>query len=163
VKPKTKIVKLPGLRSIVSNLRSRGKKIIFTNGCFDILHAGHVGYLEKAKGKNSVLIVGLNSDSSVRKIKGKGRPINSQIDRAKILAGLSPVDYIVIFDAATPIKLIKALKPDCLVKGADWKGKTVVGEYFVKQYGGKVKLIRFLKGYSTTKIIQKILKLAKNR
>lgn len=161
VNSKKKIVTLKGLCQIVANSKALGKKIIFTNGCFDILHAGHVSYLEKAKQKNSILIVGLNSDSSVRKIKDKTRPINQQYDRAKVLASLESVDFIMIFNETTPINLIKKIKPDFLVKGADWKGKKVAGEDFVRSYGGEIKLVEYLKNHSTTKIIGRILKLCR--
>lgn len=154
----SKIVNLVKLRSLVKRLKKRKKRIVFTNGCFDILHPGHISYLERCKTKNSILIVGLNSDSSVKKIKDQTRPIISQLDRAKVLAALTCVDYVVIFNQATPLNLITTLKPDILIKGADWKDKGVVGEKFVEAYGGKVKLISYLKNYSTTKIIQRILK-----
>ncbi len=153
-----KIVNLFRLCRILPHLRGKGKKIIFTNGCFDILHPGHVTYLEKAKEKNSILVVGLNSDKSVNNIKDKARPINSQIDRAKVLASLECVDYVVIFKESTPLNIIKAIKPDVLVKGADWRGKLVVGQDFVERNGGRVKLATYLKKYSTTKIINQILK-----
>lgn len=156
-----KNISLSRLKGAVKSFKGRGKKIIFTNGCFDILHPGHVSYLQKAKEKNSVLIVGLNSDASVRRIKGKSRPLNSSRERAKVLASLAYVDFVVIFNEDTPLKLIKALKPDVLVKGADWKGKVVVGQEIVEAYGGKVKLVKYLKKYSTTKIIQQILKSCK--
>ncbi|MDP2938873.1 MAG: D-glycero-beta-D-manno-heptose 1-phosphate adenylyltransferase [Candidatus Omnitrophota bacterium] len=161
MKSNNKIVNLVKLIRIVKHLRRQDKKIIFTNGCFDILHPGHISYLEEAKEKNGILVVGLNSDSSVRKIKGKSRPIISQLDRAKVLASVSCVDYIVIFNTATPLKLIRLIKPDVLVKGADWKGRVVVGESFVNSYGGRVRLVKYLKGYSTTKIINHILSLCK--
>lgn len=154
-----KLVSVNKLLPLVLNLKRENKKIIFTNGCFDILHPGHVTYLESAKEKNCILIVGLNSDTSVKKIKDKTRPINSQLDRARVLAALNCVDYVVIFNETTPLNLIKKIKPHILVKGADWKGRVVVGEEFVKTYGGKVKLVKYLKKYSTTKIIKIILKL----
>lgn len=156
-----KIISLSRLKGVVKSFKNRGKKIIFTNGCFDILHPGHVSYLQKAKERNSILIVGLNSDSSVRRIKGKPRPLNSSRERAKVLASLAYIDFVVIFNEDTPLKLIKALKPDVLVKGADWKGKKVVGQEIVEAYGGKVKLVKYLKKYSTTKIIQQILESCK--
>ncbi len=155
---KEKIKKLEEIIPIVDNLKKEGKITVAISGSFDILHAGHVSYLEKAKEKNSILVVGLNSDSSVKKIKDKGRPVSPEMDRARVLAGLSAVDYVVIFREDTPIKLIRCLRPDCLVKGADWKGKAVVGEEVLKSYGGKLKLVRYLKKYSTTRTIQRILK-----
>jgi D-beta-D-heptose 7-phosphate kinase / D-beta-D-heptose 1-phosphate adenosyltransferase len=133
-------------------LKERGKKIIFTNGCFDILHSGHVQYLETAKGFGDVLILGLNSDESVTSLKGKGRPINTQIDRAFILAALEAVDYVVVFDDDSPYNLIKAVKPDVLVKGRDYEGTKVVGQDLVNE----LKLVKFLDGKSTSKTIKKI-------
>ena len=152
----SKIKNLSRLRRIVANLRLQGKRVIFTNGCFDILHPGHIQYLERAKEKDGILIVGLNSDASVRKIKGKARPIFSQRDRARLLSSLSCVDFVVIFNTATPLNLIKALKPDVLVKGADWQSKEMVGADLVKSWNGAVKLIPYLKGYSTSSIISRI-------
>lgn len=143
----------------MNRLRSHGKKIVFTNGCFDILHVGHIDYLASAKSMGDVLVVGLNSDSSVRKIKGKGRPINSERDRARVLSALSAVDYISIFSEPTPENLIKKVKPGILVKGGDWKIKDIVGGDFVKSYGGKVRIISFVKGYSTTSLIRKMEKI----
>ena len=137
---------------ILSELKKKGKKIVFTNGCFDILHIGHVKYLEKAKNFGDILILGLNSDDSVKKLKGKNRPINSQADRAYILASLEVVDYLVIFDEDTPLELIKLIKPDVLVKGSDYEGKEVVGQDIVKE----LKLIQFIDGKSTTGTIKRI-------
>ncbi len=133
-------------------LKARSKKIIFTNGCFDILHAGHVRYLETAKSYGDVLILGLNSDRSVTALKGKGRPINMQIDRAYILAALEAVDYVVIFDEDTPYDLIKAIKPNVLVKGGDYEGKDIVGQ----DIADELKLVQFVDGKSTTQTIEKI-------
>jgi len=135
-------------------LKARGKKIIFTNGCFDILHAGHVRYLETAKSYGDVLILGLNSDRSVTALKGEGRPINTQLDRAYILAALEAVDYVVVFDDDTPYDLIKAIKPHILVKGGDYEGKQVVGQ----DIADELKLVQFVDGKSTTKTIEKIQK-----
>ncbi|MDP3803914.1 MAG: D-glycero-beta-D-manno-heptose 1-phosphate adenylyltransferase [Candidatus Omnitrophota bacterium] len=140
---------------LLSRLRSKGKKIVFTNGCFDILHVGHVDYLSKARRLGDALVVGLNSDSSVKKIKGKGRPINKLSDRAKVISSLYFVDYIISFNEATPENLIKKVRPDILVKGGDWKTEDIVGSSFVRSYGGKVKRIPFVKGYSTTSIINR--------
>ena len=148
------------LKKLLKELKKRkGRKIVFTNGCFDILHAGHVRYLKKAKSLGDMLVLGLNSDSSVRNIKGKGRPIVNQKDRAEVVSSLSPVDYVVIFKEPTPIKLIEAIKPDILVKGADWKRGEIIGENFMKSYGGKVARIRLFEGRSTTDIIKRILAL----
>ncbi|WP_456400866.1 D-glycero-beta-D-manno-heptose 1-phosphate adenylyltransferase [Persephonella sp.] len=141
---------------IIEKWKKEGKKIVFTNGCFDIIHAGHVDYLEKAKKLGDILIVGLNSDSSVRRIKGESRPINNQEHRMKVLNALKPVDLVIIFDEDTPERLIKEIKPDVLVKGGDWKIENIVGSDFVKSYGGKVQTIDFIYDISTTKIIQKV-------
>jgi D-beta-D-heptose 7-phosphate kinase / D-beta-D-heptose 1-phosphate adenosyltransferase len=135
-----------------SELKLKGKKIVFTNGCFDLLHSGHVRYLEEAKNFGDTLIVGLNSDSSLRTLKGKGRPINDEMDRAYILAALEVVDYVVIFNEDTPYKLIKAIKPNTLVKGGDYKGIKVAGQDIAEE----LKLISFIDGKSTTKTIEKI-------
>jgi len=143
------------ISSIVQELRNKDKKIIFTNGCFDILHIGHVKYLEKAKNFGDILILGLNSDESVGLLKGKNRPINSQDERAYILASLEVVDYVVIFDDDTPFDLINLIKPDVLVKGGDYEGKEIVGQEIAKE----VKLVKFIDGRSTSKIIQRIQKL----
>jgi len=153
---KNKIVSLSVLKRRLDAWRRKGKTIAFTNGCFDILHYGHVSYLNKAKNTGRILVVGLNSDSSVRRIKGKGRPINSEHERAYVLAGLTSVDYVVIFHEDTPYETIKVLKPEVLIKGADWKNKTIVGEDIVKGQGGKVEFIQYLSNYSTTKIINTI-------
>ena len=142
------------IASLSKELKARGKKIIFTNGCFDILHIGHVRYLETAKSYGDILILGLNSDRSVTSIKGKGRPINIQLDRAYILAALEAVDYVVVFDEDTPYDLIKAVKPDVLVKGSDYEGKKVVGQ----DIADELKLVEFVDGKSTTKTIEKIRK-----
>ena len=153
-----KVVGINTLKRKIAQLRKRKKTIAFTNGCFDLLHYGHVNYLQSARKKNRILIIGLNSDSSVRRIKGAGRPIVAQQYRAKVLAALSCVDFVTIFSQATPLKLIKALKPGVLIKGADWKGKEVVGAQFVRSYGGKVELVKYLPGLSTSKMVDSIVK-----
>ncbi|BCD62725.1 D-beta-D-heptose 7-phosphate kinase / D-beta-D-heptose 1-phosphate adenosyltransferase [Nitratiruptor sp. YY08-26] len=140
------------IAAIVKRAKKSGAKVVFTNGCFDILHLGHVKYLQKAKELGDILIVGLNSDSSVKRLKGKSRPINPQYDRAYILASLEAVDYVVIFDEDTPYELIKKIEPDILVKGADYKDKEVVGSDIAKE----TILIEFVDGKSTTKIIERI-------
>jgi D-beta-D-heptose 7-phosphate kinase / D-beta-D-heptose 1-phosphate adenosyltransferase len=142
------------MSSIINELKNKDRKIIFTNGCFDILHIGHVKYLEKAKSFGDVLIIGLNSDASVKKIKGINRPINSQTDRACILAALKVVDYLVIFDEETPYDLIKLINPDILVKGSDYKGKKVIGQDIAKE----LRLVEFISGKSTSNIIKMIQK-----
>ncbi len=149
-----KIKNLKGLGRDISRLKRKGKKIIFTNGCFDILHLGHLKILNVAKRKGDVLIVGLNSDSSIRKIKGSKRPILDQKTRAKLLANMIQVDYVVIFNEATPYNLIKRIKPDILVKGGDWKKDKIVGNKLVK----KVYCVKLCSGHSTTRIINKIKK-----
>lgn len=152
----SKIKSAGSLAKILPALRNNGKRIVFTNGCFDILHIGHIRYLSKARKLGDKLVVGLNSDSSVRALKGKDRPINRQADRAAILSALSFVDYVVVFNDLTPEQLIKKLKPDVLVKGADWKARDIAGAGFVKSYGGKIARISFVKGYSTSSLIQDI-------
>ncbi|QNM92786.1 D-glycero-beta-D-manno-heptose-7-phosphate kinase [Aliarcobacter cryaerophilus] len=140
------------IKTLASKLHSQGKKIVFTNGCFDILHVGHVKYLEVAKSYGDVLILGLNADSSVRKLKGPTRPINTQDDRAYILASLESVDYVVIFEEETPYELIKLIKPNVLVKGGDYEGKEVVGQ----DIADELKLVQFVDGKSTTNTIKRI-------
>jgi D-beta-D-heptose 7-phosphate kinase/D-beta-D-heptose 1-phosphate adenosyltransferase len=147
-----KIVDFDTIEKIANELRNENKKIVFTNGCFDILHIGHVKYLQKAKALGDKLIVGVNSNDSVRRLKGKDRPVNDEYDRAYLLASLEVVDYVVIFEEDTPYELIKRVKPDILVKGADYKGKEVVGSDIAKE----VKLIEFVDGKSTTNIIRKV-------
>ena len=140
------------ISSIISELKNNDKKIVFTNGCFDILHIGHVKYLEQAKNFGDILILGLNSDDSTHRLKGKNRPINTQDDRAYILASLEVVDYVVIFNEDTPLDLIKLIKPDVLVKGGDYEGKEVVGQDIAKE----LKLVQFIDAKSTSKTIKKI-------
>ena len=141
---------------IIKDLKAASKKIVFTNGCFDIIHAGHVEYLQEAAGLGDVLIIGLNSDNSVKQLKGKNRPINSQIDRAKVLSGLETVSYIVIFEDDTPYMLIDHIKPDVLVKGGDWKPEKIVGSDIVLADGGSVRSLSYKEGTSTSSIINKM-------
>lgn len=150
---------LPALLSILSKKKRSGKKIIFTNGCFDILHLGHIRYLQKAKSLGDILVVGLNSDTSVRKLKGHGRPINRQEDRAGVLASLRSVDYVTLFSEQTPLKLIRAIAPNILVKGGDWKTKDIIGSDLVTLHGGKVRSLKFIKGRSTSKVLSAIARL----
>lgn len=145
------------LIAIRKSLKSENKKVVFTNGCFDIVHAGHVDYLTKSKAFGDVLIVGVNSDISVRDIKGKKRPILNEKERALIISSLKPVDYVTLFDEDTPAKLIEELIPDILVKGADWAVEKIVGRDVVVANGGEVKTIEFVNNQSTSKIIQTIL------
>ncbi len=147
------------INMLAGGLRKRGKKIVFTNGVFDILHFGHVDYLTKARALGDVLIVGVNRDSSVKKFKDKNRPVQNGRDRARILISLRPVDYVVMFEEETPERLIKLIRPDILVKGTDYTISEIVGADFVKSYGGRVKRITLAKGRSTSDIIEKIKKL----
>lgn len=142
--------------AIAERHRVAGRRVVFTNGCFDILHAGHVRYLNAAKAEGDVLILGLNSDASVRELKGEGRPVNAERDRAEVLSGLAAVDYVVVFEEDTPAALIDIVQPDVLVKGADWKDKGVVGRETVEARGGRVVLVDLLEGRSTTNTIERI-------
>jgi D-beta-D-heptose 7-phosphate kinase/D-beta-D-heptose 1-phosphate adenosyltransferase len=154
----SKIVKLKDLVQKISILRVSGRTIVFTNGCFDILHVGHVRYLAAARSEGDVLVVGLNSDESTRSIKQENRPIVSQDQRAEVLAGLECVDYITVFNEPDPLKLIQALKPDVLVKGSDWKEEDIIGADVVKEGGGKVVRVDVVPDISTSRIIQRIVK-----
>jgi D-beta-D-heptose 7-phosphate kinase/D-beta-D-heptose 1-phosphate adenosyltransferase len=153
-----KILKIASLKKSLSALKRKGKVIAFTNGCFDILHRGHVSYLAAAKKDLSrVLVVGINSDISVRLLeKGPERPIVPQAERAAVLAGLESVDFVIIFDEATPYELIKKVQPDILLKGADWKGREVAGADIVKAYGGRVEFVKYINNLSSTHVIEKI-------
>jgi D-beta-D-heptose 7-phosphate kinase/D-beta-D-heptose 1-phosphate adenosyltransferase len=144
------------LTKLVAELKNKSRKIVFTNGCFDIIHAGHVAYLNKAKQLGDILIVGLNSDSSVKKLKGNNRPIVTEDDRAYIISNLKSVDFVVIFSDDTPYNLIGKIKPDYLVKGSDYKEQEVAGSDIVKSCGGQVVLVDYVNGKSTTNIIKKI-------
>ncbi|MGD0335782.1 MAG: D-glycero-beta-D-manno-heptose 1-phosphate adenylyltransferase [Candidatus Omnitrophota bacterium] len=155
----TKIKNLSDLLSTIRGLKKKGRKIVFTNGCFDILHYGHVMYLEKARKMGDILIVGVNSDSSIRKIKGAKRPLVGQRDRARIIAALKSVDYVIIFKEKTPLQIISKIKPDILIKGADWKKNKIVGASVIKRYGGKACTVEFSPGRSTTNLIKKIVKI----
>ena len=147
------------IERICDGLRSEGKKIVFTNGCFDIIHPGHTIYLKKAKEYGDVLVIGLNSDDSVRRLKGPERPLNNVEDRAEVLLSLKPVDYVVVFDEDTPYELIKRVKPDVLVKGGDYKKENIVGADFVEARCGQVVVIPFVEGKSTSSLVEKIKKL----
>ena len=152
MKAKNKIVSLRSLKTKLAAARKAGRKIVFTNGCFDILHAGHVSILEFCRGKGDILVVGLNSDDSVRRLKGPSRPVNKQDDRALVLAALESVSYVCIFDEDTPRNLIEVVRPDVLVKGGDYKPNEIVG----REFAGKVVRFALLKGRSTTGIIKKV-------
>ncbi len=154
---KKKIVSKEELTSKLLLERIHSKKIVFTNGCFDLLHLGHVDYLAKARDLADVLVVGVNSDSSVRNLKGADRPIQDEKSRCMILASLVFVDYVVLFDEPTPYNLIKLVQPDVLVKGSDYKKEDIVGYDIVSSRGGRVETIDFVEGYSTTRIVNKIL------
>jgi D-glycero-beta-D-manno-heptose 1-phosphate adenylyltransferase len=135
-----------------------GNSVVFTNGCFDILHRGHIEYLNEAKSLGDYLVIGLNSDKSVKKLKGEDRPVNNEIDRAFVLSNLKCVDAVIIFEEETPYDLISSVKPDFLVKGGDWKEDQIVGSDIVKSYGGKVISLKFVDSYSTSDIIERIKK-----
>ncbi|MFH0953270.1 MAG: D-glycero-beta-D-manno-heptose 1-phosphate adenylyltransferase [Verrucomicrobiota bacterium] len=158
----TKIVSRKAARGIVQRLRKRGRKVVFTNGAFDLLHAGHVSYLQFARRQGDVLVVGLNSDASVRRYKGERRPINPEKDRARVLAALECVDYVVIFGEDEPAELIAELLPDVLVKGLDW-AHYVSGRETVEKHGGRVVLARMLRGRSTTQMIERMLKICRKK
>ena len=153
---KSKIIDFSEIRNLVSSWKSEGKSIVFTNGCFDVLHYGHASYLSEAKDLGDKMIIGLNSDASVRRLKGETRPVNGQLERATLLAALSFVDAVVIFEEDTPERLIKAIHPDVLVKGGDYTIETIVGADFVQSYGGIVKTIPLVENFSTTKILKRL-------
>jgi rfaE bifunctional protein nucleotidyltransferase chain/domain len=154
----TKIISTTNLIRTVRRLKQNGQRVVFTNGCFDILHYGHVKYLQDSRSKGDYLVVALNSDSSIKKIKARDRPVIGQSDRSKILAALSCVDFVVLFNAPNPLYLIKALRPDILIKGADWSKQKIIGADFVESYGGKVLTVNLVKGRSTSAIIEKIIR-----
>ena len=151
-----KILSWEALKNEVDRRRGEGQKIAFTNGCFDILHVGHVRYLREARKTGDLLILALNSDASVRAIKGDKRPLVPQEERAEVAASLEAVDYVTLFDETTPLKLIEYLRPDCLVKGGDWREEAVVGRDAVRSWGGRVVLVPVVEGASTTNIVEKI-------
>jgi rfaE bifunctional protein nucleotidyltransferase chain/domain len=154
-----KILEREALRKKLESLRKKGKKIAFTNGCFDILHVGHVRYLRKAKKTADVLVLALNSDSSVRSIKGEKRPLMTEKERAEVLAALEFIDFVTIFPELTPLELINYLKPDVIIKGGDWPEEKVVGRKEIKKWGGRVVIIPEVEGKSTTNVVAKIRKL----
>ncbi|MCH8032921.1 MAG: D-glycero-beta-D-manno-heptose 1-phosphate adenylyltransferase [Bacteroidetes bacterium] len=145
------------MKEIRQQLKDKNKKVVFTNGCFDLIHSGHIDYLSKAKAFGDVLIIGLNSDASVKRIKGSERPILKETERGFIISNLKPVDYVVLFDEDTPKLLIEELLPDILVKGADWEIENIVGKDVVLAKGGEVKTIEFVNDQSTSKIIKIIV------
>jgi D-beta-D-heptose 7-phosphate kinase/D-beta-D-heptose 1-phosphate adenosyltransferase len=154
--PRWKIVGRGALADAVRRLQRAGRRVVFTNGCFDLLHVGHVRYLQQARALGDALVVGVNSDASVRRLKGPGRPLNPARERAEILAALECVDYVTVFGAATPLALITALGPDVLVKGGDWPVERIVGRDVVEARGGKVLAIPLVRGRSTTALVGKI-------
>jgi D-beta-D-heptose 7-phosphate kinase/D-beta-D-heptose 1-phosphate adenosyltransferase len=156
--PATKVAGLSSARIILADWRRKGQRIVFTNGCFDLLHPGHVSLLHQARRLGDRLVVGLNTDASIRRLKGEDRPILEGKDRAAVLSGLADVDLIVFFDEDTPLHLIEDFKPDILVKGADYTLDTVVGREIVESYGGEVRLVDILEGHSTTRIAEKLSK-----
>ena len=158
---KDKLFNWPNLKAVIDIWRREGKKVVFTNGCFDILHWGHVYYLQEARKLGDVLVVGVNSDSSIRRLKGPSRPINPLVDRMKVLAGLESVDAVISFSANTPLGLIKKIRPDVLVKGGDWPVDMIVGAKEVLSWGGRVITIPIQKGRSTSEVIEKIQTIGK--
>ena len=155
----TKVLTLPELQKVLSILRATGKKVVFTNGCFDILHTGHTRYLARAKALGDILVVAVNSDVSVRGIKGDKRPINAESDRMEALAALEAVDFVTLFSEPDPYRVIKELQPDVLVKGGDWPVDKIVGGDIVTARGGTVVNVPYIDGQSTTGLIEKIMKI----
>jgi rfaE bifunctional protein nucleotidyltransferase chain/domain len=153
----SKITPRNELKAEVDRLKREGKKVVFTNGCFDILHAGHTRYLREARKLGDALILALNSDSSVRSIKGPMRPIVPEAERAEVVSALDSVDYVTVFDELTPLELIEFLRPDIIVKGGDWAEKDIVGAETVRKWGGRVAIMPEIEGASTTNIIDKVL------
>jgi len=153
----SKIIPRNELKAKIDRLKREGKKVVFTNGCFDILHAGHTRYLREARKLGDTLILALNSDSSVRSIKGPMRPIVPEAERAEVVAALDSVDYVTVFDELTPLELIEFLRPDVIVKGGDWAEKDIVGAEAVRKWGGRVAIMPEIEGASTTNIIDKVL------
>jgi D-beta-D-heptose 7-phosphate kinase/D-beta-D-heptose 1-phosphate adenosyltransferase len=151
-----KILERTTLKDKLDALRAQGKKIAFTNGCFDILHVGHIRYLREAKKTADVLVLALNSDSSVRSIKGEKRPVVGEQERAEIMAALEFIDFVTVFPEPTPLELINLLKPDVLIKGGDWPEEKVVGREEIRKWGGRVAIIPEIEGKSTTNIVEKI-------
>ena len=155
--PRNTAAKILSRASLLRRARRLGtRRLVFTNGCFDLLHAGHVTLLERAKRYGDVLVVGINSDRSVRALKGPGRPIVGQRDRARVLAALESVDYVTIFNERTPQRLVEALRPHVLIKGADWAASEIIGRDAVRRRGGRIIRMPLLKGYSTSRLIEKI-------
>ena len=151
-----KIIERSELIPIIAGLKQEGKRVVFTNGCFDLLHVGHIRYLRAAREEGDLLVLGLNSDRSMRELKGENRPLIPQEERAELLAALSMVDFIVIFDEPTPLELIREVRPDVLVKGGDWKKEDIVGGSEVEAFGGRVVVVPEIPGRSTSNLIAEI-------
>ena len=151
-----KLKSLEELKSIASQAKARGQKIVFTNGCFDILHRGHLHVLREAKALGDLLIVAVNSDGSVQRLKGPSRPVIGEVGRSELIAALEMVDYVTLFEETDPRRLIEEIQPDILAKGGDWRRDQVVGGDIVERSGGKVAVIPYLKGFSTTEIIERV-------
>lgn len=153
-----KIVTLPTLEERLSELRRAENKpvVVFTNGCFDLVHRGHVDYLSRARDLGDILVVGLNSDNSVKRLKGESRPISNELSRASVLAAFGFVDYVVVFEEDTPLKLIETIVPDILVKGGDYNHNNVVGADFVEKHGGRLELLSLIPGESTTRLVERM-------
>jgi rfaE bifunctional protein nucleotidyltransferase chain/domain len=154
---KKKIIPRSRIKNLMGDLKNKGQKIVFTNGCFDLLHVGHVRYLQKARTLGDCLIIGLNSDRSVRSIKDPNRPLIPEDQRAEVLAALECVDYIVLFDEADPRKVIEEIRPDVLVKGADWPMDKIIGADLVHAFGGEVRRVKLVPSISTSEIIKRVL------
>lgn len=154
----TKLKPLEIIKNEIKALQQQGKKIVFTNGCFDILHAGHVDIFQQARNLGDALVVAVNSDISIKKIKGEKRPVVPQVQRMQVLAALEAIDYVIIFEEEDPFKIIKEIQPDILVKGGDWPIETIVGREIIEKKGGKVCSIPLMEGISTTNIIEEIKK-----
>jgi rfaE bifunctional protein nucleotidyltransferase chain/domain len=157
---KSKIRTVRQLRPILSRLQRRGRRIVFTNGCFDLLHIGHLRYLQRARGFGDRLVVAINSDASVRKIKGPRRPLLPEAERAEVLAALTCVDYVTIFNQPDPLAIVRALRPDVLIKGSDWGTNRIIGREIVEGRGGRVRRVPLVKGVSTSRLIEKIIRTA---
>jgi rfaE bifunctional protein nucleotidyltransferase chain/domain len=150
-----KVLSLEGARRVARRARREGRRVVFTNGCFDLLHPGHVRYLARARAAGDLLVVGLNSDRSVKRLKGPGRPVQNEAARAEVLAALAAVDHVVVFDGPTPVELIRALRPHVLAKGADWAADAIVGSEEVLADGGRVLRVPLVAGQSTTRLVKR--------
>jgi len=163
VPARSKIKTIRQLKTILARLRRKGERIVFTNGCFDLFHIGHLRYLQRSRRFGDRLVIGINSDRSVKKIKGPLRPLLPQDERAELLAALACVDFVTIFDEPDPLALIKKLRPDVLIKGSDWGKNEIIGRDVVERRGGRVRRVPLIQGVSSTKLIEKILKTSSGR